>query len=452
MAHILLADDEKGVLDTLTEVLEGAKHEVERAADGEEAYARLARRSFHMLITDLRMPRLGGMELLRRIRAEQPEVEIVVFTGYGEVKTAVEAMKLGAFDYIEKPLKCPDELRLLVERAMERRGLRNTAERVRDRPASRLTWGAPAMIAVETAVRQVARTTAKVLLTGESGTGKEVVARAIHQQSRSAGGPFVAENCAAFAEQLIESEIFGVESRVATGVERRRGLLELAEGGTFFLDEVGELTLPLQAKLLRVLQEGIFRRVGGGVRTIKADVRWIAATNRNLAAEVCAGRFREDLYFRLAEFPIQLPPLRERREDIPPLADALMGAIELERDRPGLTLDESAREALAKRDWPGNVRELMNVLKQAAIRTEGSVLRAADLDGCAHPMIRLKATDGPLSSTTDETIQGYCRQFILDRQTRGVSETEIARRLGITRPGLYKMRLRLGIPRPGDQY
>ena len=451
MARILVVDDDKEVLDFLADELEDAGHQVERAVDGERAYGRLTARSFHILVTDLKMPRLDGMELLRRTRVEQPEVEIVVLTAYGTVATAVEAMKLGAFDYLEKPLESPAALRLIVERAMERRGLRDLAERVREPPAPLLSWGAPAMTAVETAVRRVAPTPVKVLLLGESGTGKEVAARTIHQQSGRADGPFVGVNCAVFSEQLLASEIFGHEKGAFTGATAlQRGKIELAEGGTLFLDEVGELKLDLQAVLLRVLQEGTFERVGGK-RTIKAGVRWILATNRDLETEVRAGRFREDLYHRVAGFPIRLPPLRERREDIPALADALMGRIALELKRPGLALDDGARQALAKRDWPGNVRELGNVLERAAIFADGLLLQAADLR-LADEFIGLKKPDWPPGAATDgsidETINGYCRRFIVANQ-ESMSDAKIARRLGISGGGLSKMRRRLVIPRRG---
>jgi two-component system response regulator AtoC len=379
MARILVVDDDDDVRGFLAEALEASGHEVEQAADGEQAYRRLLARGFHLLVTDLKMPRLGGMELLRRMRSEQPELEIIVLTAHGKVAGAVEAIKLGAFDYLEKPLESPAALRAIVDRAVERRSLRDHAERSREEPSPRLSWGAPSMAAVEAALRKVAATSATVLLLGESGTGKEVAAREIHRQSARAAGPFVAVNCAALSEHLVESELFGHERGAFTGaVARQRGKLELCEGGTFFLDEVGELKLELQAKLLRVLQERRFERVGGSA-TIDADVRWIAATNRDLLHEQRAGRFREDLFHRLAVFPIRLPPLRERREDIPALADALLARIARSLGRAGLDLDESARRAITAADWPGNVRELGNALERAAILADGPRITEGDL-------------------------------------------------------------------------
>jgi two-component system response regulator AtoC len=319
LAAILIADDEEGIREFLSDALEHDGHETVRAPDGLAALDHLHARTFDVLITDLRMPgSLDGIDLLRTAKAEQPELEVVVLTAHGTVETAVEAMKLGAFDYLQKPLSSPAELRLLVGRALEHRRLvSRVAAANRDSDAlPPLTYGDPVMTPVVRAVEKVAPTNATVLLLGESGTGKEVVARTIHQRSARADGPFVAVNCAAISDNLMESEIFGHEKGAFTGATAsRRGRLELAEGGTLFLDEIGELKLELQAKLLRVLQERRFERVGG-TRTVTADVRWIAATNRDLTASVETGGFREDLYHRLAVFPIRIPPLRGRPTDI----------------------------------------------------------------------------------------------------------------------------------------
>ena len=298
-------------------------------------------------------------------------MEIIVLSAHGTVEGAVEAMKLGAFDYLQKPIASPAELRLLTERALERRGLKDQVERAGALAAvageERLSWGDPAMGPVVAALGKVARTDATVLLVGESGTGKEVAARAVHSGSKRAAGPFVAINCAALSDNLLESELFGHEKGAFTGaLQRRRGRIELADGGTFFLDEVGELKPELQAKLLRVLQERTFERVGGS-QPLTADVRWVAATNRDLAAEMSAGRFREDLYHRLAVFPVRLPPLRERKGDLLPLAEQLLLRVGQTLGKPGLHLDASARAALLAYDWPGNVRELLNALERAAI-------------------------------------------------------------------------------------
>jgi two-component system response regulator AtoC len=381
MTRILVVDDEEGIRDFLAETLEDDTHVVVKAEDGAGAAERIRKQGFDLMITDLRMPGLDGMELVRLARAEQPEMEIIVLTAHGSVETAVEAMKLGAFDYLRKPIGSPGELRLLASRALERRALLALRDRsAREAPAvPSLTHGDPIMGPVVEALKKVARTNATVLLLGESGTGKEVAARSVHAWSPRAHAPFVAVNCAALAETLLESELFGHEKGSFTGAHAmRRGRIELAEGGTLFLDEIAELKVELQAKLLRVLQERRFERLGGA-RTMEADVRWIAATNRDLDEMIEAGRFREDLFHRLAVFPVRLPPLRERRLDILPLAEALLLGIGRDLARPGLRLSPEAQKLVAEAAWPGNVRELANALERAAILAEGPELRASDL-------------------------------------------------------------------------
>ncbi|MFN0252023.1 MAG: sigma-54-dependent transcriptional regulator [Kofleriaceae bacterium] len=386
MSRILVADDEAGLREFITDSLELDDHAVVAAKDGKEAAKLLEEQGFDLLITDLKMPGLDGMSLLRKMRAEQPEVEVIVMTAHGSVDNAVEAMKLGAFEFLQKPLSGPDELRLLVQRALERRGLKDRVDANdrterggldrghHDRSGTPLTYGDPTMEPVVEAIDKVARTNATVLLLGESGTGKEVAARTIHAKSPRATKPFMAINCAALSETLLESELFGHEKGAFTGAtERKRGRLELSDGGTFFLDEVGELKPELQAKLLRVLQERRFERVGG-TRTLECDVRWIAATNRDLRAMIEDGTFREDLYHRLAVFPIKLPPLRERKEDILPLARLLLerAARDLKRSVPRMSA--SAERRIASSQWRGNVRELANTLERAAILADGDVI------------------------------------------------------------------------------
>jgi len=381
MARILVADDEAGLREFITDSLELDDHTVVAAKDGKEAAKLLDERGFDLVITDLKMPGMDGMALLRKVRAEQPEVEVIVMTAHGNVDNAVEAMKLGAFEFLQKPLSGPDELRLLVQRAVERRGLRDRVDGASETSAAGppLTYGDPAMKPVIIAIEKVAKTSATVLLLGESGTGKEVAARAIHAQSPRATKPFMAINCAALSETLLESELFGHEKGAFTGAtERKRGRLELADGGTFFLDEVGELKAELQAKLLRVLQERRFERVGGS-RTLEVDVRWVAATNRDLRAMIDAGTFREDLYHRLAVFPIKLPPLRERRQDLVPIARHLLQHIAHDLKQPMPTLTPAAEQRLLASSWRGNVRELANALERAAILAEGTTIDASHL-------------------------------------------------------------------------
>ncbi|MFT7623971.1 MAG: two-component system response regulator AtoC [Myxococcota bacterium] len=383
MARILVVDDEEGIREFVADALEMDGHRCTTAPDGRAAADRLDRQAFDLLLTDLKMPGMDGLELLRKVKADQPDVEVIVLTAHGTVDVAVDAMKLGAFDFLQKPISGPGELRLLVKRALERRDLVLAGERAAldTPPKAQLTWGAPAMAPVVRALKKVARTNATVLLNGESGVGKEVAARAIHEMSPRGKGPFVAINCAALPEALLESELFGHEKGAFSGaVARRRGRVELAAGGTFFMDEVGELDPRLQAKLLRVLQEKQYQRVGGE-RTLEADVRWIAATNRDLPAMVAEGGFREDLYHRLAVFPVELPPLRERREDIPPLAELLLHDIAKDLGCGRFELTPAARETLAGRDWPGNVRALRNALERAAILADGNTLDAGDFGG-----------------------------------------------------------------------
>ncbi|HSW28811.1 MAG TPA: sigma-54 dependent transcriptional regulator [Longimicrobiales bacterium] len=383
MATILVVEDEPGIREFLADALEGEGHAVSTAGDVREALALLQGRGFDLLITDLRMPgALDGMDLVRRVRADIPEMEVVVLTAHGTIETAVEATRLGAFDYLQKPLSGPDEIRLVAGRALERRNLLALRAAVRRESSSGLLplgYGDPAMAPVIRAVEKVAPTNATVLLLGESGTGKEVAARTIHALSPRAEGPLVVVNCAAVSEHLMESEIFGHEKGAFTGATAaRRGRMELADGGTLFLDEIGEMKPELQAKLLRVLQDQTFERVGG-TRTLTVDVRWIAATNRNLDAMVRAGQFREDLYHRLAVFPIRLPPLRERPSDILPLAEALLARIAAELGRTRLTLDGGAGERIRSARWPGNIRELANALERAAILAETDRILARDI-------------------------------------------------------------------------
>ena len=374
----LVVDDEEGVRSFVAESLERDGHDVVQAADGKAALAAAREEPFDVVITDLRMPEMDGMTLVRTLRTEQPDVELVVLTAFGEVATAVEAMKLGVLDYLQKPLQSPRAVRELVLRALERRaGL--AVPSTRETRRSSLTFGAPAMVAVTAALERVAKSNATVLLQGESGTGKEVAARLLHEWSPRKTKPFMAINCAVLTENLLESELFGHEKGSFTGAHaQRRGRIELADGGTFFLDEVGELHPGLQAKLLRVLEERKFERLGG-TQVIEVDVRWVAATHRDLRAMVREGTFREDLYHRLAVFPVKLPPLRERREDIVPLAESLVAELSRAAGRVVPKLDDRMKARLVVEAWPGNVRELRNALERAMILADGDVLREEHL-------------------------------------------------------------------------
>ena len=369
--RILVVDDEVNARTALAELLRDKGFDVETAADAFKAIGKFESFTPHVVVTDLKMPGMDGVELVKKLRAEAEPPAVVVMTAFGAVETAVDAMRAGACDYLSKPLNL-DELLVVLDRVLEteqlRRETRQLRARVRDRVApSNMIGVAPPMQRVFEVIDQVAPSKATVLITGESGTGKELVANAIHQRSPRANGPFVKLHCAALAESLLESELFGHEKGSFTGaMARKDGRFSIADGGTLFLDEIGEISPAIQVKLLRFLQEHEFERVGG-TQTIKVDVRIIAATNRNLREEVARGRFREDLYYRLNVVALEMPPLRDRRGDIPALAKFFLDKLMVANDK---QLDDFAPQTLdllAAYDWPGNVRELENALERAVV-------------------------------------------------------------------------------------
>jgi DNA-binding NtrC family response regulator len=382
--RVLVVEDRDTLRRLLGRGLRDAGFEVEDVATVAAARARLEAQPFDCVFTDLRLPDGDGLEVLRTSRASRPATPVVVLTGYGSVQSAVEAMKAGAADFLEKPV----ELDELVALARAHAG----GDAAPPAAALELAGGAaivgqhPRLRAALRLLRKVAPTESTVLLLGESGTGKELFARALHELSPRAAGPFVAINCAAIPEALMENELFGHEKGAFTGATARQaGRFEQASGGTLVLDEIGELALGVQAKVLRVLEERAFQRIGGE-RELRADVRLVAATNRDLRQAVGSGAFRSDLFYRLDVFPIELPPLRERSADIPELARYLLSRAASRSGRAGPALGSDAAELLAAEPWPGNVRQLANVLERAAILCEGPELRASDLEPLIEPL------------------------------------------------------------------
>jgi two-component system response regulator FlrC len=378
MATILIVDDDAGFRDLMDTILQGEGYETQTVASVAEALAAGAGRSFHLVVTDLKLPDGTGLDVLRYWKDEMPEIPVIVITGFGTVTSAVEAMKLGAADYLGKPLSSPDELRIVARNALQQNQVVRERDLLHEQDNARISCtdliaADPAMVHVLDLVRKVAPTQATVLITGESGTGKEVIARCIHRNSTRAQRVFVAVNCAALSPTLIESELFGHERGAFTGaVGQHAGRFERAAGGTLFLDEIGELDAGLQAKLLRVLQERTFERVGG-TRQITADVRILAATNRELRQSVAEGKFREDLYYRLTTFPIEVPALRDRPSDIRRLARYFLERACVDLNKHGLVISPEAESVLMAYCWPGNVRELQNTMERLAILCDDTI-------------------------------------------------------------------------------
>lgn len=376
--RILLVEDDETFRGFLRTILEDEGHEVKTAEDGVKGLSLLRHEQFDLVISDLKMPGKGGLELFRETRNDPAPPQFIFLTAFGKVDEAVAAMKEGAVDFLTKPLADPDALIVLVSRAIESQNRGRDYVSLKESeaaglPPEELLFAGHAMGEVRKLVHNVATTTANVLIYGESGTGKELVARTIHLLSTRKRGGFIPLNCAAIPENLLESELFGHEKGAFTGaVQARQGKFELARGGTIFLDEIGEMPLALQAKLLRVLQERVFERVGG-TREIRADVRVIAATNRDLKHEVAERRFREDLFYRLNVFPLHLPSLRERKDAIPLLTDYFLDRFSRGIGKRLTGIEERGREAMLSYPWPGNVRELQNVMERAVILATGRI-------------------------------------------------------------------------------
>jgi two-component system response regulator FlrC len=442
-ASVLVVDDEPAMRLLVTSVLKDEGHDVTAAASGEEALQLAARRHFHLIITDLKMPGISGLDVLEAVRRDDPETAVILLTAFGTVEGAVEAMRKGATHYLLKPLANPDELRLAVRRVLEERRLADEATTLRQAteavfPFGEIVAGDPKMQAALELARSVAPTDSTVLVTGETGTGKELLARLIHHWSPRADQAFVAVNCAALAETLLESELFGHEKGAFTGaVAQRRGRFELAHGGTLFLDEVGEMSPALQAKLLRVLQERTLERVGG-TKTVTVDVRVIGATNRDLQQMVAAKTFRDDLYYRLSVFPIHLPPLRERPSEIIPLAEHILGQVTCRLGKRIVGFSPDAAATLTQYRWPGNIRELQNLVERAAILCQADHIEPAHLN--------LSAPSLPAADGAPKTLKDLEREAILKAlAASGGNRRKAAEQLGIGLRTLYSRLKEYGI-------
>jgi DNA-binding NtrC family response regulator len=452
-ARILIVDDEEIVIRSCLRILADDEFQVESVQDGREALKKIEENPYDVVILDIMMPNIDGLEVLRRVKETHPNVDVIMITGLSQVDTAVQAMKLGAFDYISKPFE-PDELKLVVFRALERRRLLQENFTLRSEVSSKYRFEniiglSPQMQAVYRLIAQCAPTSSTVLITGESGTGKELIARAIHYNSLRKDKPFVAVDCNALSENLLESELFGhVKGAFTSAVVNKKGMFEVAGSGTLFLDEIGNISMSIQAKLLRVLQEREFRAVGD-TRTQTANFRLVTATNKDLKAMVAAGTFRDDLYYRVNIFPVHAPALRERKGDIPALAYHFLKVFGAELGKKITDISEGALSTLTNYGWPGNVRELENVVYRAAILTGDSVVRQAHLVAIIDAS--QPAADLAVPRTGDElkrvkkaarekSVEDIEKQFVLEALRRNDwNVTKSAEETGMQRPNFQAL-------------
>lgn len=440
--RVLVIDDEVELTSALCDALNDEGYETQGVTSGAEGLRLLAEREFDLLLCDLMMPGMDGLEVLRQARELDPSLVCIIMTGQGTIPSAIAAMKLGAFDYLLKPFNL-QTLRPVLERALETRRLRMENVRLQhyvtrltyEAPRYQLIGSSPAMQHVMQLIEKVAPTEAAVLIHGESGTGKELVARAVHHNSPRRGRPLVIVNCAALPETLLESELFGHEKGAFTGAQQAKpGLIEVAEGGTLFIDEVAEMPVAMQAKLLRVLEDGHYRRLGS-VRERRANVRILAATNKSLEEEQKAGRFREDLFYRLNVVTIEVPPLRERRQDIPALVEHFLTTRQ--RGRVRYQIEPAALELLMHYDWPGNVRELANVLERAQILAEQPVITVQDLPEALRRRGLPRDPKPAMGSLNLRELERQAVQAAL-AQSRG-NKVQAAHLLGVSRRTLYRL-------------
>jgi two-component system, NtrC family, nitrogen regulation response regulator NtrX len=463
---VLTVDDDARIRRTLRGVLEDEGHETGEAANASEAYEALEKRRWDAVLLDLTMPGEHGLDALVKIREQAPDTAVIVVSGEGTLENAVKAGQRGAFDFVPKPINDPEHLLEVIREAVKVTRLRRGASPAPNGGTRRLGAGGaegakagegsldvvaltsivgdcPAVERMREQIRRVAPSNGRVLITGENGAGKELAALAIHALSKRAAAPFVKLNCAAIPKDLLESELFGYEKGAFTGaVASKKGRLELADGGTLFLDEIGDLALDAQAKLLRALETGEIERVGG-TRTAKVDVRLLAATNKDLAAAVRSGDFREDLYFRLNVLPVAVPPLRERRADIGPLAAHFLERFAEAEGRPEMTLADDARELLEEYHWPGNVREMRNLMERAVVLVKDDEVTAADLN----PWL-----ESPPEEGEDAGLKGKVARSEIDSIRRALDAadwnvTQAAAGLGIDRTNLHRKMRKYGIAR-----
>jgi len=445
MSRILVVDDEKSMRDFFDILLRREEHEVETAASGDEALELIARKAYDLVVTDLKMPRITGLDVLSGVKRASPDTEVIVITAYSAVETAIEAMRLGAFNYLSKPFN-NEEIKIVIEKALEKRRLVVENQRLQEavqqgEPFQRIIGRSEPIREIFRQVRQIAPTRSTVLLTGESGTGKEMVARAVHHASPRTGQSFAVMNCGAIPQDLMESEVFGhVKGSFTGAVSDKSGMAEVAHGGTLFLDEIGELPPLMQVKLLRLLQEKRFKPVGG-TREVEVDLRIIAATNRDLEEEVNAGRFREDLYFRLNVIHLHVPPLRDRRDDIPLLAQHFLRKYASELGREIRGFSQEALHVVMTYAFPGNVRELENLVERSVAFEVGEWVSVDALP----PRILRTYNEGEASLIRSEQRDGLGPDFSLDRYLERIERHHVAEALRATSGSVTKAAERLGL-------
>ena len=451
--RILIVDDEKSIRTTLAAVLNDEGYRPIAAGSGPEALARIGEEVPDVVILDIWLPDMDGIDTLAELKRQWPELPVIMVSGHGTIETAVKATKLGAYDYIEKPLSLEKTL-LVIDRALEHARLERENRLLRERieRAHEILGTSPAITELRRQISTAAPTNGRVLIFGENGSGKELVARAVHALSARRDRPFVEVNCAAIPDELIESELFGHEKGAFTGaIARRRGKFELADAGTLFLDEIGDMSLRTQAKVLRALEEQTVERIGGH-EPIRVDVRVIAASNKPLQELIAQGRFREDLFYRLNVIPIEVPPLRRRKEDIPLLVEHFFKSFSAEYGKRPKTLSGDAMVYFMAYDWPGNVRELRNMVERLVIMTAGDTITPEDLPAPLGPGDLVGVADGGPQSLR-EAREAFERAFILaELRTNGWNITRTAKQLGIGRVNLWRKLKAYGVtpPRKGD--